>query len=100
MMETNYLQLDNGEEYVLVDELTYEDKNYFYTLGFDSKKDEINYEKFMFFWHGEDEEGEFVEEVNNDNDLFKKLLALELLSAFSDNPEVREAIEKQLDSLN
>ncbi len=95
MVEDQILELENGSQYVLLDEFDFEGKRYFYTIGYD---DENGYDEndYLFFEHGFDENKEEYVEKIEDGNLYKKLLAYELATTFADDPQLRPILEAQI----
>jgi len=95
MVEDQILELENGSQYLLLDEFDFEGKRYFYTIGYD---EETGYDEndYLFFEHGLDENKEEYVEKIEDEKMYKKLLAYELATTFANDPQLRPIIEAQL----
>lgn len=96
MKEQDIITLDNNKEYLLIDELAREEKQYFFAVevinGNVCKTD-----SYIFLEAGEDEMGEYIEEVT-DEKLFKELLLAELTREVTDEyPEIRQEIESMIE---
>ena len=67
-------RLNNDEKYIILNQITEEDKNYFLTMGI-IKDNEIDSSKVVILEELKDEEGYYVEKVI-DSDLLLKLTKL------------------------
>ena len=95
-VEDEILSLEDGSEYVLLDEFDYEGKRYFYTVGYDEENG-YDTEDYLFFEHVFDENNEeYVEKIDNKRGYYKKLLAYELGTTFAEEPELRKMVEEQI----
>ena len=96
IVEDQFLELDDGSRYLLLDEFDFEGKRYFYTIGY-TEEEGYDENDYLFFEHGLDEnKEEFVEKIEDDA-LYKKLLAFELATTFAQDPQLRPILEAQLE---
>ena len=86
MKVQDVITLEEGLEYLLLTEVEHEDKKYFLAMGVED--DKIITEDHFFCTPGKDENGDFIDEVT-DEELIKKLyILLATTEALDEFPEI------------
>ncbi|MBQ8193399.1 MAG: hypothetical protein IJZ46_04960 [Bacilli bacterium] len=94
MKEQDVITLDDGKEYLLLDELQYENKKYFFAVEID-EKGVTQEDKGGIFLKATKENGEEYVETIDSPTLLEKLYTIESVSmAMQFNPEYQESIAK------
>lgn len=97
MKEQDVITLDDGKQYLLLDELIYENKRYFFSVEVD-KKGITQEEKGGIFLKATKENGEEYVEIVESTILLEKLFTIESVSmAMQFNPDYRKEIDKLIE---
>ena len=97
MKEQDVITLDDGKQYLLLDELEFEKNKYFFSVEID-KKGVTQEEKGGMFLKAIEENGEEYVEVVESVLLLEKLYTLESVSlAMEYNPYYREKVEELIE---
>lgn len=97
MKEQDVVTLEDGKEYLLLDELDYGHKKYFFSVEVNENDEIINPDKGIFLQVIKENGETYLEEVTSQI-LLEKLTTLETVSlAMLTNDEYREGIEKLIE---
>lgn len=98
MKVEDVITLDNDAKYLLLEEIEYKENKYFFAIGvYDNQ--EFDYSDYLFFLAGEDEEGEYVEKVEN-NVVYRDLLTILVADqATEDDETLRETLLQDLEKI-
>lgn len=99
MKVEDVITLDNDAKYLLLDELDYKDEKYFYAVGvYDNQ--EFDYDDYLFFKVGVDQEGEYVEKVD-EGPIYRDLLTIIVADSATDGDDaLRDALLESLEKLD
>lgn len=98
MKENDLVTLDDGKRYLLANEVDLEE-NGKYFLAVEANSEGLNFKNSMFFKAGEDEEGEYLDDVINPDEiraLIGVVMGKEIIEA---RPELADELEKKLESI-
>ena len=90
MKVQDVITLEEGLEYLLLAEVEFEEKNYFLAIGIED--DKIYTEDHFFCTAGHDEEGDFVDEVTDENLIQKLYILLATSEALEQFPEIADKL--------
>lgn len=97
MKEQDVITLDDGKQYLLLDELIYENKKYFFSVEVD-QKGVTQEDKGGIFLKATKENGDEYVEIVESTLLLEKLYTIESVSmAMQYNPDYRGKIEKLIE---
>ena len=90
MKEKDVITLAEDLDYLLVSEINHDNEKYFLAMGID--QDNIYAEDHCFFKVGEDENGEFVEEVEDEKLINKLYLICATEESLLEFPELADKL--------
>lgn len=94
------ITLDNGADYLLVEEYELDNNKFFLAVGVDEEEALLDDQNIQILYAGEDEEGEFVEVVEDEKILQQIYAAILTEEVAEDDPEfankVISVIEEKL----
>ena len=92
MKERDVITLEEGLDYLIVKEFEFENQTYFLAMGIDEEN--IYTEDHCFLTVGEDEKGEYVEEVEDKELLNKLYIIMSTEEALDEFPELADILLK------
>ncbi len=96
MNEKDVITLDNGINYLIVDKYELLEGEFYLAVGID-KDEELDPDNIQILYLGEDEEGEFIEIVE-DEKIIKDVYSQILIEVAADeNPDIEEELIKEIE---
>ncbi len=90
MKVQDVITLEEGLEYLLITEVELDDKNYFLAMGIED--DSILAEDHFFCTAGKDEEGDYIDEVTDEETIQKLYVLLATTEALDSFPEIADKL--------
>ena len=98
MKENDLVTLDDDKKYVLLNEIEVDaERKYF--LAAEVKDEGIDFKSSLFFKAGIDEEGEYLDDVVDPEEIKELLLLITTKEVVENNPEYASEIEKIIEQM-